>query len=218
MGRLAGVKAEVPSSNITGRLTEPAIENRRQPPLARPKGVACVGKPETLASRLHTLAKRGGDVQTPEPRTTATRSRSSSTCRVGHGARDLRPPLQIWSPSLADLDLPRFWLPSPTIFPAMASDPPGSSPASSKSESVQPSKEDAETTATRKELRNTSISGSNNDAPRSGTPEVPEEKIASGDQVSSPKKKRGHDQLEDDPAATSSSLNVCVFSSWEDTP
>lgn len=91
----------------------------------------------------------------------------------------------------------------------MASDPPGSSPASSKSESVQASKEDAETTATRKELRNTSISGSNNNAPRSGTPEVPEGKVASEDQVSSPKKKRAHDQLEDDSAATSSSLNVC---------
>lgn len=93
----------------------------------------------------------------------------------------------------------------------MASDLPGSSPASSKSESVQPSREDAETTATRKELRNTSISGSNNDAPRSGTPEVSEEKVASENLVSSPKKKRAHDQLEDDPAATSSSLNVCLF-------
>ena len=92
----------------------------------------------------------------------------------------------------------------------MASDPPGSSPASSKSESVQPSKEDAETTATRKELRNTSISESTNDGARPRTPEVSEGEVASRDQVSSPKKKRAHDQVDDDPTATSSSSNVRI--------
>lgn len=97
----------------------------------------------------------------------------------------------------------------------MASDPPGSSPASPKSDSAQAHKEDAETTATRKELRNTYISDSNNDGPRSSTPEVSGEKVVSKDEVSSPKKKRAHDQVDDDPAATTGSLNVRVESNVE---
>lgn len=97
----------------------------------------------------------------------------------------------------------------------MASDPRGSSPTSSKSESVHPSKEDAETTATRKELRNTSISEPSKDAPHTGTPKMSEEKVASGSQISSPKKKRAHDQLDDDSTATSSSLNVCIVQQEE---
>ena len=92
----------------------------------------------------------------------------------------------------------------------MASDLPGSSPASSKSESVQPSREDAETTATRKELRNTFISESHKDGLRPSTPEVSEDKVTPRDQISSPKKKRAHDQVEDDGTTRSGSFGVRV--------
>ncbi|SPO05805.1 uncharacterized protein DNG_08492 [Cephalotrichum gorgonifer] len=90
----------------------------------------------------------------------------------------------------------------------MASDPPGSSPASPKSESVQSPREDAETSAARKELRNTTISESNDDdGLRSSTPEVSGEDVTAKDEVLSPKKKRAHDQVEDDQTATTASLN-----------
>lgn len=101
----------------------------------------------------------------------------------------------------------------------MASDPPGSSTASPRSESAHPSpREDAETTATRRELHKTSISESNNDAFRASTPDVPGEKVASKDQISSPKKKRPHDQVEDDLTTAASSFNVCVGSNVEIHP
>lgn len=99
---------------------------------------------------------------------------------------------------------------SAKLFHAMASDPPGSSPSSSKLDTPPPTREDAETTATRKELRNTSISGPSTDVLRTSTPDVAEEDVTSKNQISSPKKKRAHDQVEDDPAAAAKSLNVCA--------
>lgn len=61
-----------------------------------------------------------------------------------------------------------------------------------------PPKEDAETTAAREELRNTSISELDKASRRSRTPDADPEKQQTSlkNLVSSPKKKRAHDQLD----------------------
>jgi len=79
---------------------------------------------------------------------------------------------------------------------------PDSSPKSAKSDPIEAVKEDAETTATRKELKNTSISGIMEEE-RAKTPDsdsAGEKDIDLKDRVLSPKKKRARDQLEDEKA------------------
>lgn len=95
MGRLAGVKPEAPSSNITGRLAKPATKNQRQPVKDR-TGQLCGEKLKPLAASLHTrIETTQQSPSSPDPsrpaRTVAPRFRSL-TCRLGHPARDLRSP------------------------------------------------------------------------------------------------------------------------------
>jgi len=71
--------------------------------------------------------------------------------------------------------------------------------------SDQPLKEDAETTAAREELRNTSISEADEVVRRPSTPDRNSVHLQTSprDQISSPKKKRAHDQLEaNEPSGT----------------
>jgi hypothetical protein len=71
-----------------------------------------------------------------------------------------------------------------------------------QSDPIEAVKEDAETTATRKELKNTSISGVM-DEERTKTPEsesAEEKDVDLKDRISSPKKKRARDQLDDEKA------------------
>jgi hypothetical protein len=75
-----------------------------------------------------------------------------------------------------------------------------SSPRSAKSDPVEAVKEDAETTATRKELKNTTISGVV-EGQRAKTPDsdsADDKEMDLKDHVSSPKKKRARDQLDDE--------------------
>lgn len=112
-----------------------------------------------------------------------------------------------------------------SIVDAMADDPHNTSDISEHNEPTAPAKEDAETTAARRELKQTTISekrgrdavqlsqddksASEDDAPRSKTRRItppadlrPNNDDALKEQVSSPKKKRAHDELDENKDVT----------------
>ena len=89
----------------------------------------------------------------------------------------------------------------------MASDSGSPSPKPSGVTPNPPSKEDAETSAAREELRNTRISEPDKDGCRSDAPNREEHPLNSRDQLPSPKKKRGHDQLDTSDSSGNKEVN-----------